>query len=92
MKQVLDFLEESQTLVGVLQALPEKQWSEKTLFKKWTLNEIIIHLHFWNRAVDLSMKDPNVFQNFWNELSLKSPRSGLRNYENTMSPERGPEF
>ena len=92
MKQVEDFIEESQTLAGALQALPEKQWSEKTQFKKWTLNEIIIHLHFWNRVADLSMKDPNAFQNFWNELSLKSAQSGLRNYENSMSPERGPEL
>ena len=92
MKQVEDFIEEIQTLAGVLQVLPEKQWSEKTQFKKWTLNEIIIHLHYWKRAADLSMKDLNAFQNFWNELSLKSALSGLRNYENTINLEKGPEL
>ena len=66
MQQARDFLEESETLARVLQPLSKQQWSEKTQFKDWTLNEVIIHLNFWNLAADLSLNNSSGFQVFWN--------------------------
>ena len=92
MQQVRDFLEESETLARVLQPLSEQQWSEKTQFKDWTFNEVIIHIHFWNRAADLSLNNPSGFQVFWNETSVEAVKGGLKSFENSSVQERGPKL
>ena len=44
MEQAQDFLEESNILLDVVRDLDDPDFSRKTLFKNWTINEILIHL------------------------------------------------
>ena len=57
LEQALDFREECNALFEVMEPLAEKDWSRTTQFKHWTVNDVITHLHFWNRAANLSLED-----------------------------------
>ncbi len=57
MEQAGDFLEETQALATLLADLPEAAFGEATQFKGWTVNDVIRHLHFWNRAAGLQLSD-----------------------------------
>lgn len=48
MQQADDFLSESQTLFTLASTMDEAQLAGATLFKNWTVNEILRHLHVWN--------------------------------------------
>jgi uncharacterized protein (TIGR03084 family) len=54
-EQAADFLEETQALAGLLAPLPDATFDEATQFKGWTVNDVIRHLHFWNRAAGLQL-------------------------------------
>ena len=64
MQQATDFLEESKQLAKLLAALSESEFETQTQFKNWTINNIIRHLHVWNVAVDLSLRDEAAFGGF----------------------------
>jgi uncharacterized protein (TIGR03084 family) len=64
MQQATDFLEESRGLAQLLAALSEDEFETQTQFKNWTVNNIIRHLHVWNVAVDLSLRDEAAFGGF----------------------------
>lgn len=64
MQQANDFLEESRALAKLLAALPDSDFDMQTQFKRWTINNIIRHLHVWNVAVDLSLQDETAFGAF----------------------------
>ncbi|MEQ1783641.1 MAG: maleylpyruvate isomerase N-terminal domain-containing protein [Hyphomonadaceae bacterium] len=57
MEQAADFLAETEALAGLLAKLPDAAFDEATQFKGWTLNDVIRHLHFWNRAAGLQLTD-----------------------------------
>lgn len=57
MEQAADFLGETQALGQLLTPLPDAAFSEATQFKGWTINDVIRHLHFWNRAAALQLTD-----------------------------------
>ena len=57
MEQAADFLGETQALGQLLAPLPDSAFSEATQFKGWTINDVIRHLHFWNRAASLQLTD-----------------------------------
>lgn len=61
MQQATDFLDESKALCAQLTLLSEVDFERPTLFKGWTINNIIRHLHVWNIAVDLSVRDEAAF-------------------------------
>ena len=62
MQQALDFRDESDALAAVLDGRTEADWERPTLFKGWTPNDAVRHLHFWNRGADLALTDPDEFQ------------------------------
>ena len=57
MQQAQDFLDESEALHALLAPLDDAAFEQATLFKRWTINQIIRHLHFWNISADLALND-----------------------------------
>jgi uncharacterized protein (TIGR03084 family) len=92
MEQAEHFLEECEVLHGQLSGLPETAFEAKTLFKQWSVNDILVHLHFWNLGADLSLNDPDAFTSMFGKLfgALKAGR--LRAHENSEIRERGSEL
>ncbi len=64
MQQATDFLDESAALCKLLAPLSEADFDIPTEFKGWTINNILRHLHVWNIAADLSLRDENAFGTF----------------------------
>ncbi len=64
LQQALDFEEESKALHNLLQDLDEADFEQETLFKSWTINDVIGHLHMFNVAAELSLKDEPAFLKF----------------------------
>ncbi|GHG94004.1 TIGR03084 family metal-binding protein [Pseudodonghicola xiamenensis] len=89
MQQVQDFLAESEALAAVLQDVAEADWTRPTQFKGWTVNDVIVHLLFWNRAADLSLTDPDGFTALIGAAFPRMMAEGMRAVENAAIPERG---
>ena len=89
MQQALDFLEESEVLFDLVDQLLESDFVRQTQFKRWNINDILVHLHFWNLGADLSLNDPDAFTAMFDDLygALKAGR--LREHENSKVGERG---
>lgn len=92
MQQATDFAAESDALAALLQTLAADSWEAKTQFKGWTVNDILVHLHFWNGAADLSLTDADRFQTEIAEVLTQINRIGMRSMENARITERGPEL
>lgn len=71
----IDFKEENEAISQLLDPLKEEDFARKTLFKEWTINDIIAHLHYFNYAADLSLTDEPAFLELAEEL-VKSRKSG----------------
>jgi len=56
-----DFLAECRAIYQLLRQLPAGQLAQPTLFKSWTIIDIIRHLHMWDRATEWSMVEPDAF-------------------------------
>ncbi|MDA4848096.1 TIGR03084 family metal-binding protein [Hoeflea poritis] len=92
MEQAQDFLEECEALAAVLTGLADSDFERATQFKGWTINDVLAHLHYWNRAADLSVTDPDVFSAELGELMKAFGGGGLRDYENAKITARGQEL
>ncbi|MTI01937.1 TIGR03084 family protein [Roseibium sp. RKSG952] len=92
MQQAMDFLEESDALQAVLADVSGDQWETVTQFKGWTLNDVLVHLHYWNQMADLSLNDPDAFTARIGALFAKAKVEGLRAAENEVISERGAEL
>ncbi|MEC9344973.1 MAG: TIGR03084 family metal-binding protein [Pseudomonadota bacterium] len=57
LQQALDFQTESDALYRLLEPLADADFERKTQFKNWTINHVLQHLHYFNYAADLSVKD-----------------------------------
>ena len=89
LEQADDFLAESETLAELLETMKPEDWEKPTQFKGWTTNDVVVHLHFWNKAADLASTDESAFMAQLNELFPKLQESGLRAIENDSISERG---
>lgn len=89
MQQAHDFLAESEALAAILADLPDAEWSRATQFKSWTVNDVVVHLLFWNRAADLSLTDPEAFTVLIESLFAHLRSGALRNFENDAITQRG---
>lgn len=92
MQQAQDFLDESNALNAVLTGLSDDDWNRETLFKGWTLNDVIVHLHYWNQMADLSLVDPDGFTARLNDAFPRMMAEGMRTVENAAITERGEEL
>ncbi len=88
--QADDFLAESEALSAVLSGLSEADFTRPTQFKNWTFNDILVHLHFWNRAADLSAFEPQAFAILLARLGGALHSGQLRGFENSEVSARGP--
>lgn len=68
-QQVSDFLEESSALHALLEPLADADFERKTQFKDYSIHDVVAHLHHWNRAADLSLRDEAGFRVFWKQVS-----------------------
>jgi uncharacterized protein (TIGR03084 family) len=57
MQQALDFCDESAALADLVATLAEADFERETLFKHWTINSILRHLHVWNMGALYSVQD-----------------------------------
>jgi uncharacterized protein (TIGR03084 family) len=62
LQQALDFQAESDALYDLLKPLSEQDLARPTRFKHWTIDDILQHLHFFNRAAHLSVVDQPTFE------------------------------
>lgn len=91
--EAADFLAETEALHKVIEPLDESGFHAATQFKGWTVNDVIVHLHFWNRAADLSAADETAFGELISRVMPVFDRKGsLREFENADIVARGPEL
>ncbi|MEM9278070.1 MAG: TIGR03084 family metal-binding protein [Pseudomonadota bacterium] len=92
MQQAQDFLDESEALFEVLKDLQDADFDRETQFKNWTINDILVHLHFWNLGADMALNDPDAFTAMFEELYGALKAGKLRSHENGKVKERGREL
>ncbi|MGE0681651.1 MAG: TIGR03084 family metal-binding protein [Candidatus Binatia bacterium] len=73
-QQAMDFREESDALFALLDSLDEQDWEKQTQFKKWTINDVVAHLHFGDYAANLSLQDSAAFKDFTRSFAAASKR------------------
>ena len=78
LQEAIDFRDESTALFELLDPLAEQDFETPTLFKQWTLNDILAHLHYFNLLADLSLRDEAEFDRLSGALQAALAR------ENTM--------
>lgn len=93
MQQTVEaFAQECEILDVVYSGLGKSDWQRPTQFKHWTPEDILIHLHFWNTAADLSLQQPEKFESLFAEVAKGMKTEGMRAVENRTVTERGPEL
>jgi uncharacterized protein (TIGR03084 family) len=66
--QPREFLKESEALYALLASRPESDLALVTQFKAWSIEDVIAHLHLFNHAADLSLRDPGKLGEFFAEM------------------------
>lgn len=89
MQQAHDFLEETEILYKLLGNLDEAEFEKPTLFKNWMINDILVHLHFWNSNAHASLNEPTKFDQVMERFFSAIQTGKLRPYENKVIKERG---
>lgn len=52
-----DFRAESDALHALLAPLDDAAFAQVTAFKRWSINDVITHLHFWNQMAGFQLTD-----------------------------------
>ena len=88
--QVQDFLEESEALFEAVRHLEEEDFGRVTQFKDWTVDDVLRHLHYWNRAVSFAAQGEEAFSGLKARVmgAISAGRS-LRDVERKVVPETG---
>ena len=68
LKQAIDFKNESDDLYNLLKEFSHTDFQKNTLFKDWTFNTILRHLHVWNYAAKLTLTNKIQWENFYDNL------------------------
>lgn len=74
--QPREFLAESESLHSLLSPRPESDLALVTQFKDWTIEDVIAHLHLFNLAAAMSLRDPDRLRAFF--VALRRSRDGGR--------------
>lgn len=81
--EALDFKAECDQIFELLANQSSEVFDRPTRFKKWTIGDIVRHLHLWNIAADLSLNDPKGFlafvTNVMTEMSAGAGHIGFQN-------------
>ena len=81
LQQAIDFRDESDALYRLLAPLADADLDKKTLFKDWTINHVLGHLHLWNWAADTTLRDDAAFSQFFDTFQREVVRVGFRGFE-----------
>ena len=94
LQQAYDFRDECNAVYSILENLKEQDYEMPTQFKGWTFNNVIGHLHVWNYAADISLKDGDEWKNFANSaLQALGNGSSMNEFEQTITKGiQGPEL
>ena len=65
MQQAFDYLEEAAALAGILENQPESVFETVTLFKSWTINDVLGHLHMFDVAALKTLESAKSFEIFF---------------------------
>jgi len=90
MQQAFDFLEECESLHGLLVALNERDLAVTTKFKRWTVADIIRHLAVWDAAARLTLEDGAAFERFFAPVPGYMAANNLRAFECKSVTAQGP--
>ena len=81
MQQAQDFQEESEAIYALLSPLTDDDYAKPTLFKGWTIDEVLRHLHVWNIAADLALSDADAFRAFVGQMAAGIRGGRLPDFE-----------
>lgn len=87
MQQAHDFLAECEALNDALDHVSD--WDAATQFKGWTVNDVMVHLHYWNVMADKSATAPDEFMAMTGALMKNLGGGSLRSVENAEMTLRG---
>ncbi|MBE1282096.1 MAG: TIGR03084 family protein [Rhodobacteraceae bacterium] len=76
MQQAEDFRQESRALAAILEPLSDADLRQPTLFKGWTIEDVLGHLHLFNVAAETSLQGEEAFGNFITPI-VKNMQSGM---------------
>lgn len=62
LQQITDFHDEGAELRELLRTLDDADWERKTLFKDWTVNDVVLHLHSGDLNAAASVRDPAEYE------------------------------
>jgi len=62
--EAMDFKADCDQIRDLLNTRESDVFEKATLFKNWTIGDIIRHLHLWNIAADMSLNSPDKFMEF----------------------------
>ena len=86
LQQAYDFRDECNAVYSILENLKEQDYEMPTQFKGWTFNNVIGHLHVWNYAADISLKDGDEWKNFANSaMQALGSGSSMNEFEQTIT-------
>lgn len=89
MSEAADFLAESEALHAAVSTLGDEGFRQKTQFKNWSIDDVLVHLHFWNGMADLSANDEQAFRQVFDRAMAGARDGSLREFENAEVRERG---
>lgn len=81
MQQAQDFRDESEAIHALLAPLADADYAKPTLFKGWTIDEVLRHLHVWNIAADLALSDAEAFRAFLGQMAAGIRGGRLPDFE-----------
>ncbi len=71
MQQADDFLAEVKVLANVLEPLSDSDFDTPTLFKSWTINDVVGHLHMFDVASLLTLEGREKFTDFFGRIATQ---------------------
>ena len=74
--EAYDFRDESDALYDLVAPLADADYDRVTLFRDWTINDVLQHLHFFNYVADLTLIDEAKFHRVYDELNAAREKSG----------------
>jgi uncharacterized protein (TIGR03084 family) len=89
LEQAADFRSECAALASLLDNAAEEDFSRATQFKGWSINDVLVHLHFWNRLADLSLNEPDRFSAEFEGAARSFANRTVRAFENASVDARG---
>ena len=57
LKEAADFREDSDALAAILEPLDDAAFEQETLVNRWTISDVLVHLHVFNLAADMTLDD-----------------------------------